>query len=131
MGMLLDLNRIRNPQAKYMAVIIDRNTSIPTYATREFYTTYDYQTSALVQLYEGESKYVKDNFKLDQIIIEGIQPLKAGEAKVKVTIKVDASGIVRVNAVDMTSVGNEKDLVVIYKDRLTDTQILDMREVLK
>ena len=63
---------------------------------------------------------MSENFKLDEVIIDGIQPLKAGEARVKVTVYVDASGIVRVNAVDLTNEDNEQDLVIIYKDRLTD-----------
>ena len=65
-----------------MAVIIPRNSVIPSFMTKEFFCAYENQTEAQIQIYEGESKKVAENHKLDEFSITGIEPRPAGQAKV-------------------------------------------------
>ena len=56
----------------------------------------------MIAIYEGEQKKVSKNHKLGEFFISGIQPMKAGKALMDVTIKIDESGILYVEAKDLT-----------------------------
>ncbi|TVU47548.1 hypothetical protein EJB05_07154, partial [Eragrostis curvula] len=55
-----------------MSVVIPRNTTIPTKKTKDFTTIYDFQSSVLEKVYEGESSSTKDNYLLGQFELCGI-----------------------------------------------------------
>jgi len=61
-----------------MAVIIPRNSAIPSYMMQEFFCQSENQTEAQIQIYEGESKRVDENHKLDEFMITGIEPRPVG-----------------------------------------------------
>jgi molecular chaperone DnaK len=83
-----------------MSTIIARNSTVPTKA-KEIYTTFaDNQTGVVINVYQGERDFVKDNRHLASFTLKGIPPLPAGAAKVVVTFLIDADGILHVSALE-------------------------------
>ena len=80
--------------------LIERNSTIPTKNTIEFSTAADNQTALDIAVYEGESKFAKDNTLIGQIRVPLIKPAAKGEPRIAVSLDVDANGIVSVSAKD-------------------------------
>src|SRR5688572_9039571 len=83
-----------------MSTIIARNTTIPTKATETYTTFADNQTGVVVNVFQGERDFVKDNRHLASFTLKGIPPLPAGAAKVVVQFLIDADGILHVSALE-------------------------------
>ena len=56
-----------------------------------------------LKVYEGEEAMTKDNNLLGKFELTGIPPAPRGVPKIELTFDIDASGIMHVSAVDMTS----------------------------
>ncbi len=108
-----------------MDTIIQRNTSIPICKTKEYTTAYDNQESVEIQIYQGERPEVKDNIKLAEFILSGIEPSVAGEPKIEVTFRVDQDGILHVSGKDLRT-GNFKEITITDSVRLSEEEIADM-----
>lgn len=80
------------------AKVIRKNTSIPAQQTERFVTTEDDQTIIRVGVYQGESMTASENTFLDEFLFTGLPKLPAGEAKVEVTFRINADGILEVTA---------------------------------
>ncbi|KAM7257270.1 hypothetical protein ACFE04_013011 [Oxalis oulophora] len=109
-----------------MSVVIARNTTIPT--TREnVYSTYnDYQTRALIQVYEGERAVSRENNILGKFVLDGILSAPKGVPKVNVCINVDADGILNVSAEDLTTGTKNMIRIINDKGRLSKDEIEKM-----
>jgi len=60
-------------------------------------------SSLPLKVYEGEEAMTKDNNLLGKFELTGIPPAPRGVSKIELTFDIDASGIMHVSAVDMTS----------------------------
>ncbi|KAI4352385.1 hypothetical protein L6164_006643 [Bauhinia variegata] len=89
-----------------LAVVVPRNTSIPTQKEHGFTTTEDNQTCVLFSIYESERTIASENYLLGRFRLEGISPALRRVPSVKVCFDIDANGILRVSAKDKAS-GNE------------------------
>ncbi|MDK8300440.1 MAG: molecular chaperone DnaK, partial [Actinomycetaceae bacterium UMB1218B] len=83
-----------------MTKLIDRNTAIPTKASEVFSTAEDGQPSVLIQVYQGEREFARDNKLLGTFELSGIAPAPRGIPQIEVTFDIDANGIVHVSAKD-------------------------------
>lgn len=83
--------------------IISRNATIPTTATKEFTTYADNQTGIKLHIVQGEREFAKDCRSLAEFEIKNIPPMKAGVARVSVSFKVDADGLLTITAQEKTS----------------------------
>ena len=83
-----------------MTKLIDRNTAIPTKASEIFSTAEDGQPSVLIQVYQGEREFARDNKLLGTFELSGIAPAPRGVPQIEVTFDIDANGIVHVSAKD-------------------------------
>ncbi len=83
-----------------MAKLIERNTAIPTRATEVFSTAEDGQPSVLIQVFQGEREFTKDNKPLGTFELTGIAPAPRGVPQIEVSFDIDANGIVHVSAKD-------------------------------
>ncbi|XP_065210444.1 heat shock 70 kDa protein cognate 4-like isoform X2 [Planococcus citri] len=106
-----------------MAVVIERNTPIPTRKTRDFTTLDDNITSLCFKVFEGEYALSKDNHLLDMLTLTGIPPAPVGEPRVHVTFEIDANGILKVTAVEK-STGSSNQITIKYdRNRLSKDEI--------
>jgi Fe-S protein assembly chaperone HscA len=108
-----------------MSVLIPRNTTIPT-QQKETYTTFmDNQTGVVVNVYQGEREFVKDNRSLAQFILKEITPQPAGMPKIEVSFIIDTDGILRVRAKDLKT-QKEQEIEVKPSYGLTDNEVEEM-----
>ncbi|MEL4357694.1 MULTISPECIES: molecular chaperone DnaK [unclassified Luteococcus] len=94
-----------------MTKIIERNTTIPTKRSEVFTTAEDNQPSVMIQVYQGERDFARDNKSLGNFELTGLMPAPRGVPQVEVTFDIDANGIVHVHAKDMAT-GKEQSMTV-------------------
>lgn len=94
-----------------MTTIIERNTTIPTKRSERFTTAEDNQPSVMIQVYQGERQFARDNKSLGNFELTGIMPAPRGIPQIEVTFDIDANGIVHVYAKD-TGTGKEQSMTV-------------------
>ncbi len=86
-----------------MTKIIERNTTIPTKRSEVFTTAEDNQPSVMIQVYQGERDFARDNKSLGNFELTGLMPAPRGLPQVEVTFDIDANGIVHVHAKDLAT----------------------------
>jgi molecular chaperone HscA len=91
--------------------ILPRNTTIPTAARATYTTQQDNQTGFEVHVVQGEREMVADCRSLARFTLKGIPPMPAGLARLEVTFRVDADGILSVHAKETTT-GIEQNVTV-------------------
>ena len=94
-----------------MTRIIERNTTIPTKRSEIFTTAEDSQPSVMIQVYQGERQFARDNKSLGNFELTGLMPAPRGVPQIEVTFDIDANGIVHVYAKDMAT-GKEQSMTV-------------------
>ena len=102
------------------APIIPRNSTVPVSRKEQFSTTVDGQKSVTIRVFQGESRYTKNNVFLDEYTLDGVPAAPAGRESVAVTFTYDINGILDVTT-EILSTG-KKDSLVIDKSprRMTD-----------
>ena len=94
-----------------MTKLIERNTAIPTKSSEVFSTAEDGQPSVLIQVYQGEREFARDNKPLGTFELTGIAPAPRGIPQIEVTFDIDANGIVHVSAKDRGT-GKEQSMTI-------------------
>ncbi|CAG8447615.1 17014_t:CDS:2 [Gigaspora rosea] len=87
-------------QGGVMAVVVPRNSPIPTLKKKVFTTAEDGQTIVEFPVYEGERPMCHDNNLLGSFELSGIPPMPRGEAELECTFDINADGILKVTAKD-------------------------------
>ena len=105
-----------------MTKLIDRNTAIPTKASEIFSTAEDGQPSVLIQVYQGEREFARDNKLLGTFELSGIAPAPRGVPQIEVTFDIDANGIVHVSAKDRGT-GKEQSVTITGGSSLSKEEI--------
>jgi molecular chaperone HscA len=83
--------------------ILPRNTTIPAGARATYTTQEDGQTGFDIHVLQGEREMVADNRSLARFTLKGIPPMAAGLAKLEVSFRVDADGLLGVHAKELTT----------------------------
>lgn len=108
-----------------MDVLIPRNTTIPTKATRVYSTASDNQQGVTIAVYQGERKEVTYNQMLDRFDLNGIPPMPMGQPQIEVTFDISADGILQVSAVEK-STGKSSSLTIKSNSGLSEEEIQKM-----
>ena len=84
-------------------VIIPRNSPIPIAKCQEFTTSQDGQTALKIHIVQGERELVQYCRTLADFVITDIPPMAAGAARIAVTFRVDADGLLTIAAEEKTT----------------------------
>ena len=106
-----------------MSFIIKKGTKIPVRKTEEFETSLDYQEYTIIDIYEGENKYVKDNHRIGTLKLVGLPKRLKGEVVVNVTFELDSNGILQVTATE-TEKGIKKSITIVNDKSLNEEDII-------
>ena len=104
------------------AKIIERNASIPVSRSQIFTTADDNQTQVDIQILQGERALALDNISLGKFVLDNIPFARRGEARIEVTFRLDANGILQVSASDLRT-ENQKSIRLSSSKRLSQDQM--------
>ena len=105
--------------------MIDRNTTIPTSASKIFSTAADNQPSVDINVLQGEREMAADNKSLGRFVLDGIPPAPRGLPQIEVKFDINADGIVEVSAKDKAT-GKEQKIRVMGATGLSDDEVKRM-----
>ncbi len=105
--------------------ILPRNTTIPAGARQVFTTYADNQTGFDLHIVQGEREIASDCRSLARFTLKGIPPMPAGLARLEVTFRVDADGLLSVTAKELTT-GVEQKVEVVPSYGLSDEEVEQM-----
>jgi len=91
--------------------VIDKNTTIPTKRTKPFTTVEHDQRRVRIHVLQGENFHASENTSLAVFDLVGIAPAPAGIPEIDVSFEIDADGIVKVSARDISS-GREQKILI-------------------
>ena len=102
--------------------LIPRNTTIPTERAEVFTTSVDNQNFVPLHILQGERPMAADNRSLARFELTGIPPAPRGIPKINVTFRIDANGVVSIDAKDLGS-GRSQQMNVTPTSGLSKDQI--------
>ena len=111
----LGVRALRGYDDDYMSVIIPRNKTIPTTKKQKFYTSWDGQIAASIEVYQGESSSVHYNHRIGEFILHGIPARKAGKEAIDVSFSYNQSGMLQVTGTVVSS-GEEASIEINMLD---------------
>lgn len=96
--------------------IIRKNNPIPVTRSELFFTAVDNQTAVEVQVFQGESKDIRDNMEVGRFTVEGLAKRKMG-SEIIAEFTLNTDGILQVSATEKAT-GLAKSITI--KNVLTD-----------
>lgn len=102
--------------------LIPRNTTIPTEKSEIFTTSVDNQTFVPIHVLQGERQMSADNRSLARFELTGIPPAPRGVPKIQVTFRIDANGVVSIDARDLGT-GKSQQMTVKATSGLSQEQV--------
>lgn len=109
--------------------IIERNTVIPASHTERLYTVRDNQDKVRVRVLQGESRFVRNNLYLGELLID-VPKGPRGQESVDVTYTYDINSLLEV-VVTVVSTGKSQKMIIKGEDNtMTDEEIARRMEEL-
>jgi molecular chaperone HscA len=105
--------------------ILPRNTTTPASARAAYTTQQDNQTGFEIHVVQGERELATDCRSLAHFTLKGIPPMVAGMARLEVTFRVDADGLLSVHALEQRT-GVEQSVTVKPAYGLDDEAVEQM-----
>ncbi|MEB2312637.1 MAG: molecular chaperone DnaK [Sorangiineae bacterium] len=102
--------------------LILRNTTVPTEKSEIFTTSVDNQPFVPIHVLQGEREMSADDRSLARFELTGIPPAPRGVPKIQVTFRVDANGILSVEAKDLGT-GRSQSISVTPTSGLSQDEV--------
>ena len=83
--------------------LIENGTNIPYEFEKDYTTAYDDQTRVLIEIFEGENEFCRNNRLLGKFTLNNITKAKKGVPQIKVKFEIDEDSIVHVTAKESIS----------------------------
>ncbi len=106
--------------------VIEANTTIPSSKSQVFSTAQDNQPSVEINVLQGERPMANQNRSIGRFNLDGIPPMRRGEAQIEVTFDIDANGILKVSAKE-NKTGKEQSIRIEASTGLTEDEIQRMK----
>jgi molecular chaperone DnaK len=127
-ALLLDVTPLSlgvETQGGVMAILIPKNTTIPTRASQTFSTAQDDQPAVTVHVLQGEREKASANKSLGQFTLEGLDKAPRGQPQIEISFDIDANGIIAASAKDKAT-GKSKQISIQAGSGLTEAEISRM-----
>lgn len=113
-----------------IAVLIEKNTSLPVEKTRIFYTSEDNQTTLRIPIYEGDYPIAERNKQIEEVMITNIPPGLPKGTEVEVAFEIGKDRIIHVS-VDLPKVGVSATAQIIpdWPDTNLRSQSIRVKEI--
>tara|TARA_A100001037_G_scaffold70136_1_gene62698 strand:- start:403 stop:2208 length:1806 start_codon:yes stop_codon:yes gene_type:complete len=105
-----------------MTPMIKRNSPVPTEHKEIFSTAADNQPEVEIHVLQGERKMANDNVTLGRFKLVGILPAKRGIPQIEVAFKIDANGLLNVEATDKKT-GKSQKIQITGSTSLTEDDV--------
>lgn len=107
--------------------LIDRNTTVPVSRSDLFSTLHPEQDELRIEVYQGESRMVKENRKIGEVVVRGVRhrPGQGRPGAVEVRFTYDMSGLLEV---EVTVLSTGQKVAKVFEERpgsLTPEQIAE------
>jgi molecular chaperone DnaK len=83
-----------------ISFLIPKHKTIPTKNSRDYTTVTDNQSIVSINVFQGENRDPKDNFKVGHFDLDGIPPAPKGTPNIEVSFSIDADCCLEVTAKD-------------------------------
>jgi molecular chaperone DnaK (HSP70) len=111
-----------------MVPIINSNSKIPIKRTKQFTTDEDNMTKVKIKIYQGDSKFVKNNIYLGEFILDGIPKAQKGVPVIHISIEINNNGLLRVSARDRKNNTNNEISISAKDYKLNDKDIEKVKQ---
>jgi molecular chaperone DnaK len=98
-------------EGRRMAILIPKNTTIPTVTNQLVSTVVDNQKVVRIHVLQGENPLASDNISLGEFELHGVSPAPRGVPRIEVRFAIDVDGIVNVSARDQRS-GRSEEITI-------------------
>ncbi len=105
-----------------MTTMIKRNSPVPTEHKEVFSTAADNQPEVEIHVLQGERKMANDNATLGRFKLVGILPARRGTPQIEVSFKIDANGLLNVEATDKKT-GKSQKIQITGSTSLTEDDV--------
>ena len=82
-------------------ILIPANSSIPIEIKKNYTTVYDNQESVLVDVYQGERTFSKDNIYLGDFVLDDLEKNSTKKPDIEITFRITIDGNLNVSAQDL------------------------------
>ena len=109
------------------AIIVNKNTSLPTEKKQIFTTVFDYQEAIKCRVFQGEDITASNNTLIGKFILDGIERARKEVPEIEVTFRIDLDGILSVSAKDLIT-NSSKSITIKNSISLTQKQIDSLKK---
>ena len=115
LGVAIEKDKYFDDYGLYMRKIINKGSRLPCRVNQIFHPAHENSTSLIIQIYEGDNKFVKDNYPLGKFELLDIPKKQKDEINIDITFDLDEDSILTVSAVIKEN--NCSNSIVIKNDR--------------
>lgn len=104
------------PEPGFFEPLIDRNTTVPVSRNNLFSTIYPEQDELRIEVFQGESRMVRENRKIGEVVVQGMKhrPGQAHPGAVDVRFTYDMSGLLEV---EVTVLATGQKVAKVFEER--------------